>query len=428
MTSKYADLNSGLHNVTETSMKIQASELDTQSLDVQVALLTGGFDRPYAFGLIMALAAEGVVMDVVGADELDEQAIRDVPSLTFINIYGDQRRKTGKGKRIVRLLAVYAKVLWYAAQAQPKLFHILWNNKLYLFDRTLLMLYYKLLGKRIILTAHNVNAGERDGNDSWLNRLSLRAQYHLVDHIFVHTEKMKSDLQQMCGIETVGVSVIPFGINNSVPDTELSHFAAKEKIGVTVSEKTILFYGGIRPYKGVEYLVRAFQRLARQDEKYRLVIAGEPKKEAAQYWCEIKETIERDASKAQIIQEIRYIGDAETEILLKAADVMVLPYTYVYQSGVLFLAYNFGLPVIAADVGTLRDDIAEGITGYVCRPKDDLDLAQKIQLYFESDLYTKLQEAREIIKAYARERSSWSIVSARTCAVYKTLLAESRPR
>ena len=71
--------------------------------------------------------------------------------------------------------------------AQPKIFHILWNNKFEFFDRTLLMLYYKLLGKKIVFTAHNVNIRKRDGNDSWLNRFSLKIQYQLVDHIFVHT-------------------------------------------------------------------------------------------------------------------------------------------------------------------------------------------------------------------------------------------------
>ena len=54
----------------------------------------------------------------------------------------------------------YAKLIRYAATAKPKIFHILWNNKFELFDRTVLMLYYRLLGKRIVLTAHNVNAGQ----------------------------------------------------------------------------------------------------------------------------------------------------------------------------------------------------------------------------------------------------------------------------
>ena len=67
----------------------------------------------------------------------------------------------------------YAKLIRYAATAKPRIFHILWNNKFEFFDRTLLMLYYRLLGKKIVLTVHNVNAGRRDSKDTRLNRLTL---------------------------------------------------------------------------------------------------------------------------------------------------------------------------------------------------------------------------------------------------------------
>jgi glycosyltransferase involved in cell wall biosynthesis len=407
-------------NATAVEPKASAT-----SFRVGVALLTGGFDRPYAFGLIMALASKGVKIEVLGSEELEEPAILAVPALRFFNLYGNQRRKAGKCARTLLNLAVYARIFRYAAKARPKIFHILWNNRLYLFDRTVLMLYYKALGKRIVLTAHNVNAGARDGKDSWLNRLSLKTQYHLVDHIFVHTEKMKHELEETYGVRKGVASVIPFGINNSVADTDLTCSEAKDKIGVSTSERTILFFGGIRPYKGVEYLARAFLRVAQQDKRYRLVIAGEPKREATRYWGEIQEEIERDASRTQVIQEIRYIRDEETEIYFKGADVLVLPYTYVYQSGVLFLAYSFGLPVIATDVGALREDVIDGKTGYVCRPRDDVDLARKIQLYFESELFARLEQNREFIKDFVRQRSSWNIVGATTCAVYEALLAQS---
>ncbi len=95
----------------------------------------------------------------------------------------------------------YAKLIRYAATAKPRIFHILWNNKFELFDRTLLMLYYKLLGKKIVFTVHNVNAGRRDSKDTRLNRLTLRIQYRLADHIFVHTEKMKRELIEEFGVQ-----------------------------------------------------------------------------------------------------------------------------------------------------------------------------------------------------------------------------------
>jgi glycosyltransferase involved in cell wall biosynthesis len=99
-----------------------------------------------------------------------------------------------------------------------------------------------------------------------------------------------------------------------------------------------------------------------------------------------------------------------------------LPYTQVFQSGVLFLAYSFGLPVIASDVGSLSDDILEGRTGFVCRPQDATDVARVIQTYFTSDLYRSLSQQRQAICDFANERHSWEIVSDKTCRVYDRLL------
>ena len=89
-----------------------------------------------------------------------------------------------------------------------------------------------------------------------------------------------------------------------------------------------------------------------------------------------------------------YIPDDETEVYFKAADVLVLPYRHIYQSGVLFLGYSFGLPVLAADVGSLKDEIIEGKTGFVFRPEDPVDLAKTIEQYFASDLFTNLSSRR----------------------------------
>ena len=116
--------------------------------------------------------------------------------------------------------------------------------------------------------------------------------------------------------------------------------------------------------------------------------------------------------------------DADTEIYFKAADVVVLPYTHIFQSGVLFLGYNFGLPVIASDVGSLKEDIVEGRTGFVCNPRDSVDLAKSIETYFSSALYRQLETRRKEIQAFANEKYSWSKVGEITRAVYRSLVAQ----
>lgn len=387
------------------------------------AIFTGGIDRPYAFGLSQALAAKGVKLDVIGSRELADAEICSLPEVSFLEFHGDQRGTKGLLRKLVQHLLVYARLIRYGVTAKPRIFHILWNYKLDVFDRIVLMLYYRLLSRKIVLTAHNVNSRVRDGNDSAFNRMTLKAQYRLSDHIFVHTEKMKSRIAGEFGVRAEAITVIPFGINNSVPDTALTPSEAKRQLGIDASEKTILFFGHIRPYKGLDHLVKAFGCLVANDRSYRLVIAGGPKKDAARLWHEIQQTIETEQMSDRVIQAARFISDAETELYFKAADVVVLPYTEVFQSGVLFLAYNFGLPVIATDVGSLRDDIVEGETGYICRPGDPDDLAVCIEKYFGSNLFRSLGRRRAAIKAFAAQRNSWAQVSEQTCAVYEQLIA-----
>jgi glycosyltransferase involved in cell wall biosynthesis len=390
------------------------------STNCEVALLTGGGDRPYALGLATALSSAGVSIDFIGSDDLKAPAVLDHPRVNFINLRGDQSPDTPIWRKIARVSGYYWRLVRYAATAKPAVFHLLWNNKIELLDRTLLMLYYRLLGKKVVLTVHNVNIRQRDSNDSWLNRVSLRIQYGLSDHIFAHTNKMKSELVAGFGVSASNVSVIPFGINNTIPNTRLSSAEAKRRLGVKNNDKGILFFGNIAPYKGLEFLVDAFVKLLELDETYLLIIVGRPKGPKS-YWAQIQETIRSNRIAHRVIERIEYVPDEETELFFKAADVLVLPYTHVFQSGVLFLGYGLGLPAIAADVGSLREEIIEGETGFVFPPRDSADLAAKIEKYFSSELFRDLENRRAWIKAYANERYSWTRVAAITARVYGDL-------
>jgi D-inositol-3-phosphate glycosyltransferase len=393
----------------------------TGRLTLRVALLTGGGDKPYALGIAAALASVGIHLDFVGSDDLSVPELLANPRLNFLNLRGDQQGDASPLAKVLRVLKYYGRLVGYAATARPKLFHILWNNKFQLFDCTVLMLYYRLLGKKIVFTAHNVNAGKRDQNDSWLNRISLRIQYGFCDHIFVHTKGMKTEMISEFGIPESKVSVIPFGINNTVPNTRLSAAAAKRQLGISKEDKVLLFFGNIAPYKGLEYLVSTFASLVEKDQNYRLLIVGSPKGPES-YWYKIRHIIRDGGIGDRIIQKIEYVSDESTELYFKATDVLVLPYTHVFQSGVLFLSYGFGLPAIAADVGSLKEEIIEGETGFIFKPQDSCDLGRKIEKYFNSELFRNLENRRSAIKAYANERYSWDKVAAITTKVYSELL------
>ena len=408
---------------TVIEIEIQRLEVPNPQPAIELGLLTGCQDRHYAFGLAMALVAKGVRLDVVGSDEIDSPELHTTPNLRFLNFRGDQRSKAGFAKRVSRLLVFYGKLIWYAAHAKPRILHILWNNKLEFFDRTFLMLYYKVCRKKVAFTAHNVNQARRDGKDSLLNRVTLKMQYRLSDHIFVHTQKMKEELCEDFQVAEDAVTVIRYPMNNAFPDTELAPVEAKPRLGLRDDERTILFFGRIRPYKGIEHLLEAFKLLSVTPRgNYRLILAGEPKKGSEEYLHEIQQFIAREFHPERVVLRIQFIPDEEMELYFKAADVLVLPYKEIFQSGVLFLAYSFGLPVIATDVGSFREDIVEGQTGFLCKPGDPTDMARAIETYFASDLFKDLKGRRQELKDYVNTNHSWRAVAELTREAYVQIL------
>lgn len=407
-----------LENGLPAEPRLEAISSPTSAL--RTALLTGGQDRHYAVGLGTALMQQGVTLDVIGSDDVDGPEFHNNSRVRFCNLHGSLQGKSF-ARRLGGILLFYTRICRYALTAKPKVFHILWDNKLQFFDRTFLVSLYKIAGKKVVFTAHNVNAGRRDQRDSWLNRITLRYEYKIVDHLFVHTQKMKDELVKQFDVRAEKITVIPYGINNAVPFTELTREEARRQLGLQNHEKVILYFGAIKAYKGLEYLVAAFQQIAAGGD-YRLIIAGEQKKGYEEYWQSIQQMIEHGPSREKISLAIKFIPDSETEIYFKSADVAVLPYTEIFQSGILFMAYAYGLPVIATDVGSFSEDIVEGRTGYTCTPQDPDDMARTLQCYFASDLYKELGRRRSEIRDFAYSSHSWEVVASLTKNIYSALI------
>jgi glycosyltransferase involved in cell wall biosynthesis len=140
------------------------------------------------------------------------------------------------------------------------------------------------------------------------------------------------------------------------------------------------------------------------------------------YWNDIQKLIKDSDLTESIIERIEYIPEEEAEIYFKSADLLILPYKHIFQSGVIYTSYYFGLPVVATDVGSLGLDIVEGKTGFVSKPEDPEDLSEKIIRYYESDLYKDLEKTRDRIIKYANENHSWKSTGEKTFKLYEELI------
>jgi len=106
-----------------------------------------------------------------------------------------------------------------------------------------------------------------------------------------------------------------------------------------------------------------------------------------------------------------------------AADCCILPYRNISQSGVHALSYAYGLPIIASDVGSFKEeDVIENETGLIFEPMNYIDLKNKILMYFNSNLYSNLQYNRSTIKEWADEKYSWEKIGEKTYQLYQSIL------
>jgi glycosyltransferase involved in cell wall biosynthesis len=393
---------------------------------MKVALLTGGKDAHYVLGLLPGLAARGVHVALVGNAELGRAEDVAGGRVEFHDLVGSLDPGDGPMARTWRLFSYYCRLLAFAARTDAPLFHILWFRKFPLVERILLTAYLKLLRKKVAFTAHNVDDRGRDGRTgTFQNRLSLTFLYRTVDHIFVHTPQMKTEMLQRFGVSEAKVEVLPFGINDVIPAARESRSAARHELGLDPDEKVLLFFGNIAPYKGVEDLLRALATLVHEGGRFTLILAGRVKDRTCEaYYAELESLIAALQLRQYVRKEIRYVPDREVSLLFRAADVAVLPYRRVDQSGVVALACAQGVPVIASDVGSLKTDVIEGETGLVFRSGDVADLASTIRAYFTSELFINLDARSPKIRALGVKAFSWTRNAELTCAAYGRLLAE----
>lgn len=241
-----------------------------------------------------------------------------------------------------------------------------------------------------VFLCHNVLPHEENRADRALVRWGLaKADAFLV--------QSKEDRNALLSLRAgARVSVHPHPTYTQFAEGNITREDARQKLGV--EGRVLLFFGLIRPYKGVHTLLKAFARISEKLDAT-LMIVGEFYENRAPYDAEISAL--GIGARVSVIN--RYIPDEEVEVYFRAADLVVLPYRSATQSGITQTAFAFERPVVVTAVGGLPDVVDDGVTGYVVPPDNPEALAGAIERFFATDAAGAMAAA---IRAQS-DRFSW---------------------
>lgn len=247
--------------------------------------------------------------------------------------------------------------------------------------------------QNIVFVCHNVFPHERFPLDKILTRLALNNGSHFIVHAAEEAKELTKIQPHPDYIVT------PHPTYNAFRFEGMSREQAREQLSIGQEERILLFFGYVREYKGLKYLLRAMPEICREDEKVKLWVVGEFGADREEYFkliheLEIEDRVQvRDA----------YTPDREVEKYFAAADLVVLPYTSATQSGIVQIAYGFTKPVVVTDVGGLPDVVKDGETGYIVEAGNPQAIAGAVVRFFREGQAQRMQENIEK-EAY---RFSW---------------------
>jgi len=243
----------------------------------------------------------------------------------------------------------------------------------------MLVLVPKIFNLKIALIAHDISSFRND-DKRYIQKMIYN---YLTDLVIVHNEYSFDKLFSSIDIkERSKVHVIRHGgYLDNIKTIDMQK--ARAKLGLNSTKKYLLFFGQIKNVKGLDILLRAMPNI---NENIQLIIAGKLWKNDFSYYDDL---ILKKQIESRIIKKLHFIENSERDYLYAAANMLVLPYRKIYQSGVLLMAMSYGLPVIASDLHANKEVIRHMENGLLFQNENEEELASLINKTMDDAKFLK---------------------------------------
>jgi glycosyltransferase involved in cell wall biosynthesis len=311
----------------------------------------------------------------------------------------------------------YFPIIGAVHACRPDVLHLHWVGLFFVHDKCIKKAFYiirsvaellavRLRGVKIVWTIHNLYDHERRvPMENVINRFIVHLSEQLIVHypFGINAVMRAYDLPEKCRKK---INVIPHGHYIDSYDDRIVREEARSVLGLREKEKVFLYFGSIRPYKGVASLIHAFQEL--QCREVSLVIAGACRDDVLK-----EQLIKQCRTDSRIHTFLEDVPDEKIPLFMNAADVVVLPFKDIFTSGSVILAMSFQKAVIAPSIGCVPE-VLDKDGAFLYDPADERNLPLAMKGALEADLVKMGRHNYEHAK-----RFDWTEIAEQTYDVYR---------
>ena len=383
----------------------------------------GNFTPYYDANLCQALADRGVPVEWITSPYLFEPIPAPAGVCVrhaFFTLFGQSRLlaralKVAWLRRVLKGISYPVEMLRLTRELRgrtPGVIHVQWSLMPGLDG--LLIRFWRRWGWRVVYTAHDLlplgPSRRRIRFESW-DRLERRWLFRAADALIVHSEANRLTAIRL-GAPAERLRVLPLGGEGRFRGACLTREDARRRLGLDPQKPLALFFGLIKPYKGLSVLLRSMSSVKTRVPQAHLLVAGSPMEPLAATLRLIAELDMQD----DVTLHAHYIPSNLVASYFSAADVVVLPYLEVSLSAVLVAAYEYARPVIVTAIGGLPELVEEGKTGLTVPAGDVQALASAIVALLEDP--ARCREMGAQARRLAEERHAWPAIAGRTADLY----------
>jgi glycosyltransferase involved in cell wall biosynthesis len=355
----------------------------------------GGMDY-YDYGLAYGLGSNGIKILYYTCDKTQIQQFKNVETILIF-------RKLWNANffsKIYRYLKGHLDAFKDVRKKHIKIIHLHFFT--FRVIDYLILLIAKRLKLTIVSTIHDINAFDKKANI-----LIEKACYKLIDGVIVHNHSSQKELENK-QVSIKKMVIIPHG--NYTP------FIKELPLKISNNTFTLLFFGQIKRVKGLDILLKSIPIVLNKGYKIKLIVAGKAWKNNLHYYTELIKNLHIE----NVVEtDFRYIPDEEIPLFYSKADLVVLPYVEIYQSGVLLLTMSYGRPVLCSNLNAFKEIITDQENGFLFQNKDELDLAHKIiDIIDNQPIFPKIiDNAHQLIET----KYNWTNIAKMTLDFYTSL-------